>query len=225
MEPVSTVEAMKLKETAIVLGILGAFFLSGYLLGRCTAGHSKETAAKPETGILTAERLQPVEITEPEDILFANPEPKPETKVMPKRKGIAVQESGNKQERALSDIPPARPVQPGDDTLKYALATVRDWNRERVYRGTLFNNARSGTLTYHAAVQYNALKALEYDFVPAPVTVKRNRLRPYLRGQIDTRGTYGVSVGALYRWFGADVGIVRYDRNKYAISVGVMIIF
>lgn len=216
---------MKLKDAAVTLGILGTFFLSGYLLGRCTADRSKKTDAKLETGILTASDLQPVEIKEPEDILFVNAETKPEPRNIPERGGSAVQGSGNKPERALSDIGPVSPVQPGEDTLKYALATVRDWNCERIYRGTLFDNARSGTLTYRAAVQYNALKALEYDFLPAPVTIKRNRLHPYLRGQIDTRGTYGVSVGAFYKWFGADAGIVRYDRNMYAVSVGVMIVF
>lgn len=215
---------MKLRDAAIILGVLAAFFLCGYIFGRCSANRSDTVPARPEAGVLTADDLRPVEVNEPEEILFVDPEPTKTVTATPKsvtKTNKIVQEPA----KTVSNTPTVRPIQPGDDSLKLALVTVRDWNLERIYSGTLFDNKQSGTLNYSASVQRNTLTRLEYDYQPLPVIVKRNRVRPYLRGHVDTRRTYGASAGALYKWFGADAGLVRYGQEQYAVSLGVMIVF
>lgn len=204
--------------------IIAVFFLCGYIFGRCSSDHGKESPPKPETGVITADNLRPVEIIEPDEMLFVDPSSAKVGNKTPEN-GNITPGNGNKTAKPVLIAPEVRPIKFGDDSLKLAIATVRDWNLARTYSRTLFDNKQAGKFTYTAVVQFNTLARLEYDYQPATVAVKRERVRPYLRGYVDTRGTYGASVGALYKWFGADIGAVRYGPERYAASIGVMVIF
>ena len=88
---------------------------------------------------------------------------------------------------------------PQIDTAASLAATVKDWNLERTYAGTLFRSDTLGTLNYSAKVQYNTLTSLVWDYTPkikSITTTKTPAFRPFVTVR---EGVYSLKIQALRR--------------------------
>jgi hypothetical protein len=98
------------------------------------------------------------------------------------------------------------------DTVASYRATVEDWNEERRYERTLFDDL-NGRLEVSAAVRFNTLTRLDYAFTPirTETTITRERgITPFAGVSFGVSGT-AVGGGVFYR----DVGVgVSYVINK-----------
>ena len=86
------------------------------------------------------------------------------------------------------------PVVDRDATIA---ATVKDWNLNREYRRTLFDN-ENGKLSVGLAVQYNELQNLSYSFTPMhkeTTIVKKRMLKPFVSASFHTDNTFSVGGG------------------------------
>jgi hypothetical protein len=108
------------------------------------------------------------------------------------------------------------------DTLASYRATVEDWNEERRYRRTLFDDL-NGKLDLDLSVRFNTLTTLDYAFTPirTETTIKPRRgLSPFAGVSFGVSGT-AVGGGLFYR----DVGIAASYVIKKGIDVHLLYSF
>jgi hypothetical protein len=108
------------------------------------------------------------------------------------------------------------------DTLASYRATVEDWNEERRYRHTLFDNL-NGKLDLDLSVRFNTLTTLDYAFTPirTETTIKPRRgLSPFAGVSFGVSGT-AVGGGLFY----CDVGIAASYVIKKGIDVHLLYSF
>ncbi|PXV60132.1 hypothetical protein CLV62_13152 [Dysgonomonas alginatilytica] len=96
------------------------------------------------------------------------------------------------------------------DTAKSKDATVEDWNLERKYANTLFDN-ENGQLSYEIGVQNNKLSKFAYNFTPIQkviTTGKEQVWMPYASISYSTLNYMGIGGGIFYHDVGLGAGIV-----------------
>jgi hypothetical protein len=101
--------------------------------------------------------------------------------------------------------------------------TAYDWNLERRYLETLFDN-QYGKMTLDARVQYNKLQDLKPVFVPIQKEVIRHVVRtwtPFVSGSYSMLGFASVGGGVFYRDWGVQVQYVT-DWTRNGVSIGLM---
>lgn len=89
------------------------------------------------------------------------------------------------------------PVVDRDKTIQ---ATVEDWNLNREYRRTLFDN-ENGRFSLDLKVQYNELQNLSYSFTPIhkeTAIVKKRVFVPFISASFYTGNTFSVGGGFFY---------------------------
>lgn len=93
------------------------------------------------------------------------------------------------------------PVVDRDATIA---ATVKDWNLNREYRRTLFDN-ENGKLSVGLAVQYNELQNLSYSFTPMhkETTIEKKRVFvPFVSASVLDFNSVSIGGGVFYHDLG-----------------------
>ena len=107
---------------------------------------------------------------------------------------------------------------------------LKDWATERLYKETLFDNDSLGTFIVDAAVRYNRLSSIGYNYTPIQkqeyTEVKTiRRFLPYVGGGLTTNNVYMVQGGMFIH---QDAGFAlqyQYDANNKQNSVGAMFLY
>lgn len=105
------------------------------------------------------------------------------------------------------------------DTAKSKDATIQDWNVERKYANTLFNN-EYGSLSYDISVQNNKLSSFKYNHTPIQKetnTYKEKVWQPYASASYSTLNYVGVGLGIFYHDVGFGAKYVT-DFNKKGVE-------
>lgn len=108
------------------------------------------------------------------------------------------------------------------DTAKSKDATIQDWNVERKYANTLFNN-EYGSLSYDISVQNNKLSSFKYTHTPIQKetnTYKEKVWQPYASASYSTLNYVGVGLGIFYHDLGLEIQYVT-DFNKKGVDIGL----
>lgn len=95
------------------------------------------------------------------------------------------------------------------------VAMIEDWNLNREYRKTLFDN-ENGKLDANLSVQYNELQRLSYSFTPMykeTTIVKKRVFVPFVSASFYTSNTFSVGGGFFYYNLGFRVELVVYGLN------------
>ena len=115
-------------------------------------------------------------------------------------------------------------------TSKDTSAALKDWATERYYQETLFDVDTLGKCTVTAAVKYNRLMNLGYEYVPIQKQTETQirtarKFLPYIGAGLNTSGHY-MAQGGMF--FNQDLGLgVQYDYdgvNKKS-SVGALFLY
>lgn len=103
------------------------------------------------------------------------------------------------------------------DTAKSKDATVYDWNLERKYASTLFNN-ENGKFSYDISVQNNKLSNFEYTFTPIhkQLPPKEKVFQPFVSASYSTFNYIGVGGGIFYH----DIGFEYQYQQKLSGNTG-----
>lgn len=104
------------------------------------------------------------------------------------------------------------PVVDRDATIA---ATIEDWNLNREYRKTLFDN-ENGKLDANLSVQYNELQRLSYSFTPVhkeTTSVKKRVFVPFVSASFHTNNAFSVGGGFFYHDLGFRVEWASNDLN------------
>ena len=132
----------------------------------------------------------------------------------------------------------ARPTMPEDlsenaseppqiDTAASLAATVKDWNMERTYAGTLFQSDTLGMARYEAKVQYNTLTSLKWDFTPKSkvVTKIKNRtVRPFVGVGYNTFNQVSATGGVFIKNIGLSATYISdFTERRNGVGIGIMI--
>lgn len=105
------------------------------------------------------------------------------------------------------------------DTVKSKDATIQDWNVERKYANTLFNN-EYGNLSYDISVQNNKLSSFKYTHTPIQkeTTIYKEKVwQPYASASYSTLNYVGVGLGIFYHDIGFGAKYVT-DFNKKGVE-------
>ena len=105
------------------------------------------------------------------------------------------------------------------DTAKSKDATIQDWNVERKYANTLFNN-EYGSLSYDISVQNNKLSSFKYTHTPMQketTNYKEKVWQPYASASYSTLNYVGVGLGIFYHDVGFGAKYVT-DFNKKGVE-------
>lgn len=118
---------------------------------------------------------------------------------------------------------------PQIDTAESLAATVKDWNTERTYAGTLFRSDTVGTLRYSAKVQYNTLTSLAWDYTPkikSITTTKTPAFRPFVALRANTLEQMSVGGGVLFKNTGFEASYIKdFKGKKNGLGLGFMVCF
>lgn len=129
--------------------------------------------------------------------------------------------------RARPTMPEAASEPLQIDTAASLAATVKDWNMERTYAGTLFQSDTLGTASYEAKVQYNTLTSLKWDFTPKvkEITKIKNRtVRPFVGVGYNTFNQASATGGVFIKNIGFSATYINdFTERKNGIGVGIMI--
>lgn len=204
---------MDLKRTTAFLVLLAAFFWLGWLIGRHNGKNAIETI-KPAvlTGFVPAVEMEK-----------GLEEVKPDTVFVP------VPEAGKAEEPPK--LVPVEETEPGPERAEAVKAALLDWNTQRIYSGTLFDDPTRGKVTYSFPVQFNKAGQIEYSYEPAPLPVLKQRKRMHLviGGEYYTNGQYSFGAGLQYGVFGVSARMLKPEKtlvgSGYALGVGVQLIF
>lgn len=113
------------------------------------------------------------------------------------------------------------------DTAASLAATVKDWNLERTYAGTLFQSDTLGTANYEAKVQYNTLTSLKWDFAPKVkevTTIKTRTVRPFVGVGYNTFNQVSATGGVFIRNIGLSATYISdFTERRSGIGLGIMI--
>lgn len=113
------------------------------------------------------------------------------------------------------------------DTAASLAATVKDWNLERTYAGTLFQSDTLGTLNYSAKVQYNTLTSLAWDFAPKVkeiTTIKIRTVRPFVGVGYNTFNQVSATGGVFIRNIGLSATYISdFTEKKNGVGIGIMV--
>ena len=105
------------------------------------------------------------------------------------------------------------------DTAKSKDATIQDWNVERKYANTLFNN-EYGNLSYDISVQNNKLSSFKYTHTPIQkeISIKKEQVwMPYTSISYSTLNYIGIGGGVFYHNLGLGGKYVT-DFNKKGVE-------
>ena len=108
------------------------------------------------------------------------------------------------------------------DTAKSKDATIQDWNIERKYANTLFNN-EYGNLSYDISVQNNKLSSFKYTHTPIQKetnTYKEKTWQPFVSASYNTLNYVGIGGGVFYHDLGFELRYVT-DFNKKGVDIGI----
>ena len=115
------------------------------------------------------------------------------------------------------------------DTAASLAATVKDWNLERTYAGTLFQSDTLGTARYEAKVQYNTLTSLKWDFTPKiknVTTTKTPAFRPFVTVRANTFEQMSVGGGILFKNTGFEASYIKdFKAQKNGLGIGFIVCF
>lgn len=115
------------------------------------------------------------------------------------------------------------------DTVASLAATVKDWNLERTYAGTLFRSDTLGTLNYSAQVQYNTLTSLVWDYTPkikSITTTKTPTFRPFVTVRANTFEQMSVGGGILFKNTGFEASYIKdFKGQKNGLGIGFIVCF
>ena len=115
------------------------------------------------------------------------------------------------------------------DTAASLAATVKDWNLERTYAGTLFRSDTLGTLNYSAKVQYNTLTSLAWDYTPkikSITTTKTPAFRPFVTVRANTFEQMSVGGGVLFKNTGFEASYIKdFKAQKNGLGIGFIVCF
>lgn len=115
------------------------------------------------------------------------------------------------------------------DTVASLAATVKDWNLERTYAGTLFRSDTLGTLNYSAQVQYNTLTSLVWDYTPkikSITTTKTPTFRPFVTVRANTFEQMSVGGGILLKNTGFEASYIKdFKAQKNGLGIGFIVCF
>lgn len=186
--------------------------LLGFIIGRATQSTEVVTewkdGAKTEGSIVPAE---PVVIRVPDSIKY-----------------ITVYKERPADTTGSADITTPEPP-PQIDTAASLAATVKDWNLERTYAGTLFRSDTMGTLNYSAKVQYNTLTSLAWDYTPKVknVTVIKNpAFRPFVTVRANTFEQMSIGGGILFKNTGFEASYIKdFKAQKNGLGIGFIVCF
>ena len=194
---------------ALVL-LLCALF--GFIIGRATQSGKVVTewkeGAKTEGSIIPPE---PVVIRVPDSIKY-----------------ITVYKERPADTTGPADIIASEPP-PQIDTAASLAATVKDWNLERTYAGTLFRSDTLGTLNYSAQVQYNTLTSLAWDYTPKVknvTVIKSPAFRPFVTVRANTFEQMSVAGGILFKNTGFEASYIKdFKAQRNGIGIGFIVCF
>lgn len=194
---------------ALVL-LLCALF--GFIIGRATQSGKVVTewkeGAKTEGSIIPPE---PVVIRVPDSIKY-----------------ITVYKERPADTTGSADITAPEPPSQIDTAASLA-ATVKDWNLERTYAGTLFRSDTLGTLNYSAKVQYNTLTSLAWDYMPkikSITTTKTPAFRPFVTVRANTFEQMSVGGGILLKNTGFEASYIKdFKAQKNGLGIGFIVCF
>ena len=108
------------------------------------------------------------------------------------------------------------------DTAKSKDATIADWNLERKYANTLFNN-EYGNLSYDISVQNNKLSSFKYTHTPIQKQTniyKEKVWQPYASASYSTLNYVGVGLGLFYHDIGFEIRYIT-DFDKKGVDFGL----
>lgn len=186
--------------------------LLGFIIGRATQSGKVVTewkeGAKTEGSIVPPE---PVVIRVPDSIKY-----------------ITVYKERPSDTTDSADITAPEPP-PQIDTAASLAATVKDWNLERIYAGTLFRSDTLGTLNYSAKVQYNTLTSLAWDYTPkikSITTTKTPAFRPFVTVRANTFEQMSVGGGILFKNTGFEASYIKdFKAQKNGLGIGFIVCF
>lgn len=188
--------------------ILAATLISGIVIGRLTTAEKvivQWRDAPPINGEI--KQPEPVTVRVPDSIKY-----------------ITVYRD---RPTAPTGFPAEVAERPWIDTTASMAATVRDWNLERTYAGTLFHSDTLGTLNYSAKVQYNTLTSLAWDFTPKvkEVTqIKTRTVRPFVGVGYNTFNQVSATGGVFIRNVGLSATYISdFAERQSGIGLGIMI--
>ena len=108
------------------------------------------------------------------------------------------------------------PVVDRDATIA---AMIEDWNLNREYRKTLFDN-ENGKLDVNLSVQYNELQKLFYSFTPMykeTTIVKKRIFVPFVSTSFHMNNTFSIGGGFFYH----DIGL-RAEYYPKSLIFGIL---
>ena len=186
--------------------------LLGFIIGRATRSGKVVTewkeGAKTEGSIVPPE---PVVIRVPDSIKY-----------------ITVYKERPSDTTDSADIIAPEPP-PQIDTAASLAATVKDWNLERTYAGTLFRSDTLGTLNYSAKVQYNTLTFMAWDYTPKiknVTTTKTPAFRPFVTVRANTFEQMSVGGGILFKNTGFEASYIKdFKSQKNGLGIGFIVCF
>ena len=186
--------------------------LLGFIIGRATQSGKVVTewkeGAKTEGSIAPPE---PVVIRVPDSIKY-----------------ITVYKERPTNTTGAGDIIAPEPP-PQIDTAASLATTVKDWNLERTYAGTLFRSDTLGTLNYSAKVQYNTLTSLAWDYTPkikSITTTKTPAFRPFVTVRANTFEQMSVGGGILLKNTGFEASYIKdFKAQKNGLGIGFIVCF
>lgn len=191
--------------------------LIGFWIGRATLPVKERVEYVPlpaVRGSLTGFELTPIS-----EVLAGIP------RFIPIYRDLSVPQQARDSAPAPPEHLPARQI----DTLASYRATIEDWNIRRTYARTLFDDPQLGRLSLTAAIQYNKLDTLGWEFAPIQRTVtqiRRPTWQPFASIGYNTFEQGSIGVGALYKNVGGQVRLIRDFRGqRTALGGEVMIRF
>jgi hypothetical protein len=112
---------------------------------------------------------------------------------------------------------------PDSVTEKDLKQTAYDWNMERKYLETLFDN-QYGKFSFEAVVKNNRLQSITPSFVPIEKVVtiySVDRWQPFVMASYSSLGRVSVGGGMFYRNIGVSAGYTT-DFKRKGFDVGIV---
>ena len=183
----------------------------GFIIGRAT--QSTEVVTEWKDGAKTGDSIvlpEPVVIRVPDSIKYIT--------IYKDRPALNIGDTAMSPE-----------LSPQIDTAASLAATVKDWNMERTYAGTLFRSDTLGTLNYSARVQYNTLTSLAWDYTPkikTVTTMKSPTFRPFVAVRANTFEQMSVGGGILFKNTGFEASYIKdFKVQKNGLGIGIIVCF
>lgn len=102
------------------------------------------------------------------------------------------------------------------------LEVVADYSKIKNFKVSLFDNSESGKLTVDALVQYNNLRKISYEYIPAatPILEPKKKLEPYLTANVSTLGVWSAGFGLERSKVGVSLMYVT-DMDRSGVGLGI----